>query len=182
MTVAGHHQLARRTLVGVRTDETLQLVQEQTACVPTRSDWPRDEFLAWLDETKARLGIRSDYQLAQHFDIGHTLISGWRNGRQRPSIPTLSQIASVLGEDARKLWVLAGTVDAADVGLAEAAPPVVRRALPEELQNLIATYFDERLDERDREAIRRHVRILDQTVRSELAARPEAKQPRSRAS
>lgn len=173
MTVGDLQRPTTTRSVGLRTDETDRALRAQDTCVPTRGDWPQEAFAAWLDDTKKRLGLRSDYQLAEHFDIGHTLISGWRNGRQRPSIPTLSRIAAVLQEDPRRLWVLAGAASPADVGLSDAAPPVVQPALPEELQQLIATYFDERLDDRDREAILRHVRILEQTVQADLVAREE---------
>jgi transcriptional regulator with XRE-family HTH domain len=179
MTVLAHQNLPVIQLGGARTRETGPPTVIHHSCVPTRSDWPQDEFLAWFDAAKAGAGLKSDYQFAQYLDIGHTLISGWRNSRQRPSVETLSKIAAKLGEDPRRLWVLVGAVKAADIGLDESERLVVRPPLPQELQDLITAYLDERLDERDREAIRRHVRILTQSIHGDLEARQrETTKPR----
>lgn len=119
------------------TRETGKTRTRHSAYVSTSSEWPQRQFLAWLDELKERLDVPSDYQLAQRLGIGHTLISGWRNGRQRPSIGTLTAIATATGDDARRLWVLAGAVPADNVGLSQQPAP---EPLPREIEDLIALY------------------------------------------
>lgn len=121
----------------VRTNKTDQDLNGHSGRVPTRTDWPQATFLKWLDQLKDSLGLPSDLQLAQHLGIGHTLISGWRNGRQRPSTGTLTAIASATGEDPRHLWVLAGVATAQEVGLAGRPAP---DPLPREITDLIALY------------------------------------------
>lgn len=122
---------------GARANKTAHPYRVDPFRVPTRTDWPQGAFLRWLDELKESLGLPSDLQLAQHLGIGHTLISGWRNGRQRPSQGTLTTIAAATGDDPRRLWVLAGIATPQEVGLAGAKPP---EPLPQEINDLIALY------------------------------------------
>ena len=126
-----------RPAVRVRADKTARVSAGHHASVPTQTSWPKANFLQWLDELKDSLGLPSDLQLAQHLGIGHTLISGWRNGRQRPSQGTLTTIAGRTGDDPRQLWVLAGVATAAEVGLEGTRVP---EPLPKEINDLIALY------------------------------------------
>ncbi len=121
------------------------------------SVWPKVEFLAWLDATKKQLGLRNDSAFARHVGIGHTLISGWRHDRQRPSTGTLATIATVLGLDPRSLWVLAGLVPAAEAG--PALPPPLP-VLPPELGDLVTVFYDPRLDGQGRRGLLRQVAAL----------------------
>lgn len=151
------------------------------ACVATRSDWPQDDFLAWLDGVKQRKGLRSDYQLAQYFSIGHTLISGWRNGRQRPSIETLNKIAAKTGDDPRELWVLAGAANASDVGLVgDERHLKVWPDLPPQFERLLATFFSDKLTNDDRKAVLRYVDLLNQGILADLQRRTDEQTNRRR--
>jgi transcriptional regulator with XRE-family HTH domain len=141
-------------------------------CVDARSDWPQHEFLKWLDAVRDQLGLPSDLQLSQHIGVGHTLISGWRNGRQRPSVKSLNIIAAKLGEDPRKLWVLAGLAHATDTGLLGDQPTAgVMYGMPEEMRDLMAVYRDPRMTDDDRAATRRAIAMIAAGVRSDLDAR-----------
>lgn len=176
MTVYGHPRPHSPDAVGVRTDETERTVDLHPSCVSTRDPWPQAEFLAWLDSTKRRLSLPSDYAMAKHFGIGHTLISGWRNDRQRPSIDTLTRMAAVLGEDPRSLWVLAGQADAAGVGLTDDDMAATRRTAerPQEVDDLLSAYFDPRMTEQDRADVRRQVRLMALGILTDLDQRERA--------
>jgi len=91
--------------------------------VRTRSDWPREEFMKWLDEQRARAGFPNDFALAEAVGISHTTLSGWRNGRQRPTTKKLADVAAVLDIDPRFLWLRAGLMSAEEVGLADTDEP-----------------------------------------------------------
>lgn len=171
MTIAELPGPVLTDLVRVRTRETRPPRVLDDACVPTRSDWPQDEFLAWLDAYKRRKRIRSDYQLAAHLGIGHTLISGWRNGRQKPSIETLNRVAAVTGDDPRELWVLAGAANASDVGLLGERQLQTGPDLPVEFEELIALYGSAELTDADRAAVLRHVDLLRQGILADLERR-----------
>lgn len=159
--------------VRVHTDVTIDAQLGQDLCVPTRSDWPQVEFVAWLDATKARLGYEKDAHLAEHFGIGHTLISNWRSGKQRPSMATLSTVAAALKEDPRELWVLAGWYSAVDLGLVK-DEQLVDDGLPTEIRRLVEVYGDPRMDDEDRVAMLRAVRMVYQGVLADLRDRPPA--------
>lgn len=178
MTVLVHPDALLDCLVGLRTHKRDRTVLPHDVCVRTRGDWPQEDFLRWLDAVCAQLNLGSDNQLASHLGIGHTLISGWRHGRQRPSIQTLNQIAQVLGEDPRRLWVLAGIFNPLDIGLMdESAAPSLQADLPSEIHDLIALFRDDSLAEVDREALRQHVAFLVAGVRAKL---PDASDRTSR--
>lgn len=77
-----------------------------------------------LDQVKAKLGITSDYKLAQHLKMTQHTIANYRHGRSRPDDVTLTRLAEIAGiqpaevellavrlqaervtnEEARKLW------------------------------------------------------------------------------
>jgi transcriptional regulator with XRE-family HTH domain len=161
--------------VGAYTDRTSGLASSDDDCVPTRPDWPQQEFLAWLDATKRRLGIVSDNQLAMHLGIGHTLISGWRNNRQRPSFETLNLIAHVLGDDPRPLWVLAGLVTPGEVGLLDDVQPTQPIELPAAVVELLDLLDDPRLDAGAREQLLGTVRVLVAGTQAGLSGEPPAR-------
>lgn len=173
MTVYGRPRSLSSVVDCVQTDETEDTLELHSSCVSTRSPWPRDGFLEWLDATKRRLNLPSDYAFARHIGIGHTLISGWRNDRQRPSIETLSRMAEALGEDPRTLWVLAGLADAAGVGLTDDQLAATRRTAerPQEFDDLLVAYFDERMTEQDRAQVRRQVQLLALGILTDLGQR-----------
>lgn len=91
--------------------------------VRTRNDWPRDEFMRWLDEQRQKAGFANDYAFADAAGISHSTISGWRNGRQRPTQTSLARIAVVLHVDPRYLFVRAGLFSPEDLGLDPQAEP-----------------------------------------------------------
>lgn len=161
-------------VVSLHTSKTIDVPGEEDARVSARKDpvWPeREAFLGWLDDVKRRLSLGSDNQLAQYFSIGHTLISNWRNGRQRPSMETLTQIARSVGEDPRRLWILGGIAEAADVGLDERDLILASPALPIEVEQLLGVLADARLSEQDRADVLRHVRLITVGVLADLAER-----------
>lgn len=168
----------------VYTPETPDTVSPQDGRVATRTDWPQEEFLRWWDATKARLVAEgkikaragepaSDYRMSDYLGLNHTLISGWRGGRSKPSVETLLLIAPILKEDPRELLVLAGWVSAISVGLLDddVTPGIGRPDLPQEFLDLLSAYWNPELTDEDREIIRRHVSLLAQGVLADLAAR-----------
>lgn len=76
--------------------------------------WPRDQFVAWLNNAMEKAGIKNDYELAQLAKIDHSSISSWRSGRQWPSPAKLTAIATVLNRPAKEAWVKAGRLAPAD--------------------------------------------------------------------
>lgn len=173
MTVHDLHRPSLIAVGGARTGETSPPSVLDHVCVGTRNDWPQAEFVAWLDGVRRQLGLPSDYQLARHLGISHTLISGWRGGRQQPSMQTLSSMAAVLEEDPRRLWVLAGHANAIDVGLLDddATPRMPAPELPDEIVDLIQVYGDERMTDDDRSAVRGWVATLVRGIRADLNER-----------
>lgn len=79
--------------------------------------------MRWLDEQRARAGYPNDFALAEAVGISHTTLSGWRNGRQRPTTAKLADVAVVLDIDPRFLWVRAGLMSAEEVGLDPTSEP-----------------------------------------------------------
>jgi transcriptional regulator with XRE-family HTH domain len=145
----------------------------QPVCVPKQDSWPYAEFIAWLDSVKTQRKLTSDLQLAQFFGINHSLISGWRNRRQRPSIETLTGIANTLGIDPRPLWVLAGQANAADLGLNEDATEELTRDArrPAEFDELLAVYEDPRMTDEDQAFVLRQLHGITLSIEAELNAR-----------
>lgn len=169
MTAATQERPLLVAIDGARTTETGGIPAGQDVCVPTRPDWPKAEFFDWFDAVKRQLGITSDNQMAMHLGIGHTVISGWRNDRQRPSFETLNLIAGVLGMDPRPLWVLAGLVTPGEVGLLgddQAARPVT---YPAEVVELLELLADPRLDAAARDQLLGTVRVLVAGTRAGLS-------------
>lgn len=179
MTVIDHPQPTPIKFVRLLTSKTIDGLTSNDDCVPTRKDpsWPQEEFLAWLDAVRDRkFRLPNDLQLAERLGIGHSLISNWRHGRQRPSMEILTKVARATGEDPRRLWVLAGIVDAADCGLDDDNPPVVQRQIPAELEQLADALDDPRLDKRDHADALGAVRLIDTGVRA-AAAQRDKRQP-----
>lgn len=80
----------------------------------------------------------SDNKLAEMLGWNHTKLHGWRTGRQRPSFASLTELAGILKEEPRKLWVLAGLASAQEAGLQGSPEP---QPLPRPLQELIEMYW-----------------------------------------
>jgi transcriptional regulator with XRE-family HTH domain len=109
-----------------RTTETEGAAVRTVARVRTRGDWPeKAEFLEWLDLKRTQAGIRSYLELAERAGISHTSISGWRTGRQKPSMSSLESIAKVIGAEPREVWVRAGLMDAGHAGLSDLPEPEI---------------------------------------------------------
>lgn len=107
-----------------RTTETSRPSTNSLVHVRTRSDWPREEFMRWLDEQRNRAGYVNDSALADAAGISHSTISGWRNGRQKPTQQSLTSAAEALGIDPRHLWIRAGLLTAEELGFeTDAAEP-----------------------------------------------------------
>lgn len=87
-------------------------------------NWPREDFLNWLDREKDRANFKNDFELAEAAGISHSSISGWRTGRQRPSTVTLSKVAQALGVKSREAWLKAGAMAPSD--LERASTPTIR--------------------------------------------------------
>lgn len=172
MTVVALDDPPSTVPVGLYTDRTNGSPSSDDVCVSTRPDWPQQEFLAWFDATKQRLGISSDNQMAVYLGIGHTLISGWRNNRQRPSFETLNLIARVLEIDPRHLWVLVGLVSPGEVGLLDDDQPARPLELPPAVVELLDLLEDPRLDAAARDQLLGTVRVLVAGTRAGLAGDP----------
>lgn len=137
-----------------------------------RDDWPRETFLTWLDGEYERVGIKNDLDLAERANISHSSISGWRNGRQRPSQATLKKVAGALGRTAREVWLKAGAMGADDLGDLlpedERAVALIRghATLTDEAKEmLVRTFLADR--QREREASeRRLMETIDLLTRS----------------
>lgn len=130
-----------------------------------RDDWPREDFLNWLDDERDRAGFKHDFELAEAAGISHSSISGWRNGRQRPSAATLAKIAVALGVGAHEVLRRAGALemvatmlpvdrgpDTWGVQIIESNPKLSRDAK----DKLIAIFLEQ--ERRDREEKERRLR------------------------
>ena len=53
-------------------------------------------FGVWLNQQRERMGINSDYDLAQAMGISHVSISKWKSGQQGPSPRHIAVLARVL--------------------------------------------------------------------------------------
>jgi transcriptional regulator with XRE-family HTH domain len=117
----------------------------------TTVDWPqRQDFMAYLEDLRKSRGYHTVLALAEAAGISHTTLSAWRNGRQRPSLQTLQDLADVLGVPAHTLAEKAGIVDPARFG--QAAPTAAGTV--EELSDDIKTVLDDpELSEDDRVTI-----------------------------
>ena len=82
---------------------------------PHALTWPRVEFFDWFDEKKKAAGYTYDSDVAKAAGISHTSISGWRTGRQRPNVFSLSDVAKVLKTSARLAWAKAGLLTDEDL-------------------------------------------------------------------
>lgn len=51
----------------------------------------------YMQEVKAKLGIESDYALAQHLQVSRTTVSNYSNGRSHFSESVSHRVASILG-------------------------------------------------------------------------------------
>jgi transcriptional regulator with XRE-family HTH domain len=134
--------------------------------VHTRSDWPREEFMRWLDEQRAQAGYANDFALAEAVPISHTTLSGWRNGRQRPTVAKLAEVAAALNLDPRHLWVRAGLMTAEEVGLPRDAEPEPLADADEATRDLIRN--SSALDEAGKQEL---LEMLDEQARADAARR-----------
>lgn len=83
----------------------------------------------WLDVTMTNRGLRNR-ALAKQIGKHESAVHNWRKGKNVPELPTLQQLAHILGVDPIRLAVTAGLLDAQLVG-AEPLPlpePTARRA------------------------------------------------------
>lgn len=129
-----------------------------------RDDWPREDFLAWLDDERDRAGFKHDLELADAAGISHSSISGWRNGRQRPSTATLTKVAKALGKPPRELWVRAGAPEADDLGGHEPAAED-RRAIQLIRDSKLSEPAKRMLIDRYLEKVRRAERELREDIK-----------------
>lgn len=97
--------------------------------VGTRNSWLefRDDFFVWFDRAKEEAEFVYDSDVAKAAGMSHTTISGWRNGRQRPTSQSLSDVARVLKRSAQEAWARAGLMNAGDVKKADT--PTIREDL-----------------------------------------------------
>jgi transcriptional regulator with XRE-family HTH domain len=94
--------------VGARTDRTPLSVVPDAVAMPTRTKWPHAVFVAWLDQLKESLGVRSDKELGERLDISPSLINGWRHARSQPSLPNLRKLALAADVPPARVYALAG--------------------------------------------------------------------------
>jgi transcriptional regulator with XRE-family HTH domain len=156
---AGHPDDVRaRTTVPV--DEMISTLVHMR----NRDDWPREEFLAWLDGERDRAGFKHDLELAEAAGISHSSISGWRNGRQRPSAATLAKLAEPLGVGAHEVLKKAGALEAVATMMPAASDDawgvqIIERSTKlsrEAKDKLIAIFLEQ--ERRDREEKERRLR------------------------
>lgn len=130
----------RGSAVYVRTRADVTIAGGPPYGVRMRTDrWPqREAFVAYLDDLRKRRGFRTNLALADASGVSHTAISNWRQGKQRPSLESLQQIAEVLGVPAHTLAEMAGVVDPSRFG--QSAPPGAGDV--EELAKIIQLVYD----------------------------------------
>lgn len=112
-----------------------------------------ERFGRWLDLTMANRDIKGR-ALAKRVGVHDSAVSRWRSGAGVPALPTLQQVATVLGVNPIALAVTAGLLDESLVGIPPLAMPEptaqrtqvkdqlakIRGLLPEEKQALIDFY------------------------------------------
>lgn len=125
-------------------------------------------FAAYLRAAMEAARIPTGAQLAEAAGIAPSLVNRWLNGKTSPSIDNLRAIAKPLGVPARELFVRAGLLTRAEVGLEDdPTPPTGRHSIEDEiradgriredrkeplialLETLREEYSDDRTDERD---------------------------------
>lgn len=161
------HRISAGHTVDVRARTTVPVDEMISTLVHMRNrdDWPREEFLAWLDDARDQAGFRHDLELAEAAGISHSSISGWRNGRQRPSAATLAKVAEALKVGAHEVLRRAGALeavatmlppdrgpDAWGIQIIESNPKLSRDAK----DKLIAIFLEQ--ERRDREEKERRLR------------------------
>lgn len=60
----------------------------------------------WLDASKSKMGIESDYRLAKLIEKNHSTISGWRSGKNAPDETAVNRICALSGEDPAPIIML----------------------------------------------------------------------------
>lgn len=155
---------AHPTNVRARTTVPIDDLISTLVHMRNRDDWPREEFLAWLDEERDRAGFKHDLDLAEAAGISHSSISGWRNGRQKPSTPTLTKVAKALGKPPREVWLRAGAMEQEDLGGHEPAADD-RRAIQMIRDSKLSEPAKKMLIERYLEKVRRAERELREDLR-----------------
>lgn len=88
----------------------------------------------------ADTGIESVADLARATGIKPSVYSKWFNGSEQPSVRSLQRLAPAIGAPLRELLVLAGRVEAEDLGLdaAPQPPEVLGHPLAREIDSLLA--------------------------------------------
>lgn len=140
------------------------------------SDWPMEEFCAYLSAKRDAAGFASDAALARAADIDPSLISNWRNGNAQPSRKSLDKLAPVLKVRRMNLWIVAGIADEEDL---TSPPPSELDDAPDVILDLLTLYRDPQMTEEDRASLRKWLTYQIAGVRSELGARTVPKDRRS---
>jgi transcriptional regulator with XRE-family HTH domain len=125
------------------------------------------DLVAFLKAAMDAARIQTGAQLAEQAGVNPSLVNRWLNGKTMPSIENLRAIAEPLGLEPRELWVRAGYMTRAEVGLeGPPTPPTGRHSIEDEiradirirgdrkeplialLETLREEYSDDRTDER----------------------------------
>ena len=72
------------------------------------------EFSIYLEGVKAKLGIKSDNQLAIKLSISQSAVAGWTNSGRTPEDETCIKIANLAGDDPSQVILLAHKVKASE--------------------------------------------------------------------
>ncbi|QOR55814.1 MAG: hypothetical protein YHS30scaffold324_46 [Catenulispora phage 69_17] len=92
-------------------------------------------FAAYLKAAMQAARIPNGAQLAEEAGLAQSLVSRWLNGKTMPSIDNLRAIAEPLGLEPRELWVRAGYMTRAEVGLGEEpTAPTGRHTVEDEIR------------------------------------------------
>lgn len=92
-------------------------------------------FAAFLKAAMEAVEIPNGAQLAEEAGIGASVVNRWLNGKTLPSIEALRAIAGPLGLEPRELWVRAGYMTWAEVGLdGGPIPPTGRHSVEDEIR------------------------------------------------
>lgn len=142
-----------------------------------RDAWPWQDFVEYVEALKLREGIPSDAELARLAEIPSSVLSRWKSGQMQPSRDNLRKLAGPLRVPPVNLWVVAGLAHPDEMDL---SGQVNLTVLPAEIDELIALYRDEQTTDGDREYLRRSITGLVAAVRSDMAARRTAPEPRRR--
>lgn len=117
-----------------------------------RDDWPEQaDFIALIDDYKARRNLRFDSSLAEAAGINQTALTNWRKGKVKPSLVSVTRIAEALGISPSHLAAVAGIITA------DFAAPQEQEPLPASIQRLAERYRD--ADEHQRMELERQINV-----------------------